>query len=78
MPGEDDAVDYKDPLPPFTPPKFNWSQDNLYEQFKSHKRVVEFAIKGKYDKCSNGVKCGSILNWLYVDAYPAYDNLPIL
>ena len=67
----------KPQLPPFTPPKFHWNQDNLYEQFKSFKRVVEFAFKGQYEKCSNSVKCGSILNWLGIEAYPVYDNLPI-
>ena len=46
MPGDDDMTEYKGQLPPFTPPKFNWSQYNLYEQFKSFKRVVEFAFKG--------------------------------
>ena len=65
-------------LPPFTPPKFHWNQDNLYEQFRSFKRVVEFAFKGQYEKCSNNVKCGSILNWLGIEAYPIYDNLPIM
>ena len=49
-------------LPQFTPPKFHWNQDNLYKQFRSFKRVVEFAFKGQYKKCSNNVKCGSILN----------------
>ena len=28
-------------------------------------------------KCANSVKCGSILNWLGIEAYPVYDNLPI-
>ena len=64
-------------LPPFTPPKFHWNQDNLYEQFRSFKRFVEFAFKGQYERCSNNVKCGSILNWLVIEAYPIYDNLPI-
>ena len=41
MPGDDDATEHKGQLPPFTPPKYNWNQDNLYEQFKSFKRVVE-------------------------------------
>ena len=77
MPGDDDATDHKGPLPPFTPPKFNWNQDNLYEQFKGFKRVVEFTFKRQYEKCSNGIKCGSILNWLGVEAYPMYDNLSI-
>ena len=49
-------------LPPFTPPKFHWNQDN----------------QGQYKKCSNNVKCGSILNWLGIEAYPIYDNLPIM
>ena len=44
---------------------------------KSFKRVVEFAFRGQYENCSNGIKCGSILNWLGVEAYPVYDNLPI-
>ena len=56
MPGEDDAIDHKGQLPPFTPPKFNWNQDNVYEQFKSFKHVVEFAFKGQYEKCSNSIK----------------------
>ena len=77
MPGDDDAVEHKGQLPPFTPPKFNWNQDNLYEQFKSFKRVVEFTFQGQYEKCLNGIKCGSILNWLGVEAYPIYDNLSI-
>ena len=72
-----DADAPKPQLPPFTPPKFHWNQDNLYEQFKSFKRVVEFAFKGQYEKCSNSIKCGSILNWLGVESYPIYDNLPI-
>ena len=71
MPGDDDgAPEHKGHLPPFTPPRFNWTQDNLYKQFKSFKQVVEFAFKG--------IKCGSILNWLGVEAYPVYDNLPII
>ena len=75
MPRDDD--DHKGQLPPFTPPKFSWDQDNLYEQFKSFKRVVDFAFKGQYAKCAKSVKCGSILNWLRIEAYPVYDNLPI-
>ena len=39
--------------------------------------VVEFAFKGQYEKCSNGIKCGSILNWLGIEASPIYDNLAI-
>ena len=77
MSGDNDAIEHKGHLPPFTPPKFNWNQDNLYEQFKSFKRVVEFAFKGQYEKCSNGIKCGSILNLLGVEAYLIYDNLSI-
>ena len=77
MPGENDALDHKGQLPPLTTPKFNWNQDNLYEQFKSFKRVVEFTFKGQYEKCSNGIKCSSILNWLGVEAYPVCDNLSI-
>ena len=80
MPGNDDgdgAPAHKGHLPPFTPPRFNWTQDNLYEQFKSFKRVVEFVFRGQYENCSNGIKCGSILNWLGVEAYPVYYNLPI-
>ena len=73
--GDTDAP--KPQLPPFTQPKFHWNQDNLYEQFKSFKRVVEFAFKGQYETCSNSVKCGSILNWSGVESYPVYDNLPI-
>ena len=38
---------------------------------------MEFAFKGQYEKCSNSIKCGSILNWLGIEAYPVYDNLPI-
>ena len=49
-------------LPPFTLHKFHWTQDNLYEQFKSFKRVVEFAFKGQYERCPNSVKCSSVLN----------------
>ena len=73
-----DAHAPKPQLPPFTPPKFHWNQDNLHEQFKSFKCVAEFAFKGICEKCSNSVKCGSILNWLGVEAYPVYDNLPIM
>ena len=47
MPGEDDGDTHKVQLPPFTPPKFHWNQDNLYEQSKSFKHVVEFAFKGQ-------------------------------
>ena len=72
-----DADASKAQLPPFTPPKFHWNQDNLCEQFKSFKHVGEFAFKGQYKKCSNSVKCGSILNWLGIEAYLVYDNLPI-
>ena len=50
MPGDNDATDHKGHFPPFTPPKFNWAQDNLYEQFKSFKRVVEFAFQWQYEK----------------------------
>ena len=75
MPGNDD--DHKGQLPPFTPAKFTWGQDNLYEQFKSFKHVVDFAFKGQFAKCANSVKCSSILNWLGIEAYPVYDNLPI-
>ena len=46
MPREDDGDGPRGQLPPFTPPRFNWNQDNLYEQFKNFKRVVEFAFKG--------------------------------
>ena len=38
---------------------------------------MEFAFKGQYEKCPNSVKCRSILNWLGIEAYPVYDNLPI-
>ena len=75
--GDTDGETPKVQLPPFTPPKFHWNQDNLHEQFKSFKRVVEFAFKGQYKKCSNNVKCGSILNWLGTEAHPVYDSLPI-
>ena len=64
-------------LPPFTPPKVHWNQDNLHAQFKSFKCVVEFAFKDQYEKCLNSVKCGFILNWLGIEVYPVYDNLPI-
>ena len=77
MPGDNDATEHKGQLPPFTPSKFNWNQDNLYEQFKSFMRVVEFTFQGQYEKCSNRIKCGPILNWLGVEAYPTYDNLSI-
>ena len=50
MPREDDGNGPRGQLLPFTPPRFNWNQDNLYEQFKSFKRVVEFAFKGQYEK----------------------------
>ena len=75
-----DAVDdtRKVQLPLFTPPKFHWNQDNLYEQFKSFKRVVEFAFKHQYERCPNSVKWRSILNWLGIEAYLVYDNLPIM
>ena len=33
-------------LSSFTPTKFHWNQDNLYEQFRPFKRAVEFAFKG--------------------------------
>ena len=49
MPGEDDGDGPRGQLPPFTPPKFNWNQHNLYEQFKTFKRVVEFTFKGQYE-----------------------------
>ena len=50
MPGDNNATEHKGQLPPFTPPEFNWNQDNLYEQFKSFKRVVEFTFQGQYEK----------------------------
>ena len=50
---------------------------HLYEQFKSFKGVVNFAFKGQYEKCSNGIKYGSILNCLGVEAYSIYGNLSI-
>ena len=77
MLGEDDGDAHKGQLPPFTPPKFHRGQDNLYKQFKSFKHVIEFAFRGQNEKCPNSVKCGSILNWLGIEAYPVYDNLPI-
>ena len=77
MPREDDGDGPRGQLPPFIPPRFNWNQDNLYEQFKNFKRVVEFTFKGQYEKCSDSIKCGSILNWLGVEAYSIYDNLSI-
>ena len=67
----------KPQLVPFTPPKFHWNQDNLYEQFKTFKCVVEFAFKGQYKKCSKSVMCRSILNWLGIKSYSVYDNLCI-
>ena len=77
MPGEDGGDGPRGQLQLFTPPRFNWNQDNLYEHFKNFKRDVEFAFKGRYEKCSDSIKCGSILNWLGVKAYPIYDNLSI-
>ena len=77
MPGDNEVDAHKGQLPPFTPPKFHWGQDNLNEQFKSFKRVAEFTFKGQYEKCSDNVKCCSILNWLDIEAYSVYDNLPI-
>ena len=74
----DDADAPKPQLPPFTPPKIPLDQDNLYEQFKSFKCVVEFSFRGQYKKCSNSVKCGSIFNWLGIEAYPVCDNLSIM
>ena len=38
---------------------------------------MEFTFRGQYENYSNGIKCGSILNWLGVEAYPVYDHLPI-
>ena len=75
MPGDKDVSDHRGQLPPFSPPKFNWNQDILYKKFKSFKRFVEFVFQRQYEKCFNGIKCGSILNWLGVEAYPTYDNL---
>ena len=54
MPGDEDATEHKCQLLPFKPPKFNWSQDNLYKQFKSFKRVVEFAFKGSMKSVQTG------------------------
>ena len=31
----DGAPEHKGHLSPFTPSKFDWNQDNLYEQFKA-------------------------------------------
>ena len=39
MPGEDDGDGPRGQLPPFTPPRFNWNQDNLYEQFTTSKEL---------------------------------------
>ena len=50
----------------------------IYMNSSDHLRVAEFAFKGQYDRCSNNVKCGSILNWLGIEAYPIYHNLPIM
>ena len=80
MPGEDvdaGADGHKGQLPLFTPPKFHWNQDKLYKQFKSFKHVVEFAFKDQYEKYPNSVKCGSILNWLGIEAYTVYKKLSI-
>ena len=44
---------------------------------KDLKRVVGFAFKGQYEICSDSIKCGSILNWLGVETYAVYNNLPI-
>ena len=77
MPSDDNAAEHKGQLPPFKPPRFNWNQNNLYKQFKSFKQVVEFTFKGQYEKCSNGIKCASVLNWLGVETYPTYNNLSI-
>ena len=71
MPGDHDAVDHKGQFPPFTSLKFNWNQDNLSNS-KASKGVAEFTFTGQFEKCLNG-----ILNWLGIDAYPVYDNLPI-
>ena len=75
MPDDDDVVEHKGQLPPFTPPKFNWNQDILHEQFKSFERVLEFTFRGQYERCSNGIKCGSILNYLGVEVYLTYNIL---
>ena len=77
MSGEDDVDGPRGHLPPFTPPRFNWNQDNLYEQFKNFQRIVEFTFKGQYEKCSDSIKYGSILNCLGVKVYPIYDVLSI-
>ena len=74
MPGDNDATEHQGQLPPFTPPKFNWNQDDLYEQLQESCRIC---IQGQFVKCSNGIKCGSILNWLGVEAYLINDNLSI-
>ena len=69
MPSDDNgngAPEHTGHLAPVTPPRFNWNQDNLYEQFKSFKRVVEFLFRGQYENCSNGIKCGSIwIGWVW-------------
>ena len=38
---------------------------------------MEFTFKGQYEKSSDSMKCGSILNWFGVEAYPIYGNLSI-
>ena len=43
----------------------------------SFKCTVQFAFKCQYEKYSNSVKCGSILNWLGIEAYPVYEKLLI-
>ena len=39
MPREDDGDGPRGQLPPFTPHRFNWNQDNLYEQFKTSREL---------------------------------------
>ena len=39
---------------------------------------MEFAFKDQYKKCSNNVKCGTILNWLGIEAYLVYEKLSIM
>ena len=43
----------------------------------SSKVSSKFSFKGQYEKCPNGMKCGSILNWLGVEAYPTCNSLSI-
>ena len=76
MPGDDAASDHKGHYLLLHLPNSTGTK-TICTEFKSFKRVVEFAFQGQYEKCSNSIKCGSILNWLGVETYPIYDNLSI-